>query len=48
MDKKELKEKIDEIARKNSESWSGDESVKGYDVVICCLVRDIKSTIDEM
>lgn len=48
MDKKELKEKIDEIAKKNCESWANTEAATEYDAVVCCMVRDIKSMIDEI
>lgn len=43
INKKILKEKIDEIGKKNSESWEND---KQADAVICCLLRDIKDMID--
>ena len=46
MDKKELKENIDRIAKENSESWSESDRSKEYDTVICCLVRDIKDMIN--
>lgn len=48
MDKKELKENIDRIAKENSESWVGSDRSEECDAVICCLVRDIKDMIDTM
>ena len=48
MDKKVLKENIDQIAKENSESWSGSDRAEEYDTVICCLVRDIKDMLNTM
>ena len=48
MEKQELKEKIDQIARQNCKSWENDENVAACETAICCIVRDIKKSIDEM
>lgn len=47
-DKKKLKEKIDEVARKNCNSWAGAEDEVDRCTTICCLVRDLKEMIDAM
>ena len=48
MEKQELKEKIDQIARQNCKSWENDENAAACETAICCIVRDIKKSIDEM